>query len=328
MAAACVCVCVVLAGCSSGGRGGGEQRSAAVAAPVEPAQASIDQARDLRAAGREDEALALLSRAIELNPTLTVAHLEVAEIQEEKGDFTAAERSYSTAAVQQPANFDAQYGHGRVLQALNRLAESVRAYLRALALRPDHFEANLNLAMAYIDLDGPAQALPYAQRAVQLNPADGTAHANLGAIYSSLGRHREAVEEYQQAAELMPLTPALLLNWASALGKLERYEEMVNILDASLGLEPSAQAYERLGFAQFKLRRYEPAMAAFRRAIEVDPNHYPALNGLGVCLLNRYILSNKQDVEAHNEGMDYLKRSLRSNQRQPRIVELVSRYER
>lgn len=288
----------------------------------------VEQARELKSQGREDEALALLTRAIEQNPTLTVAHLEMADIFERTGDYEGAERSFATAATQQPTNFDAQFGHGRVLQSLNRVAESVRAYLRALSIRPDHFEANLNLATAYITLEGPTQALPYAQRAVQLQPDNGPAHANLGAVYSALGRHREAVEHYQSAAELMQLTPALLLNMAESLGKLERYDEMINTLDAANRVGPSAQAYERIGFARFKLRQYDAAIASFREALALDPEHFPALNGLGVCLLNQYIVSGKTNVAAHDESMSNFKRSLRINQRQPRIVELIARYER
>lgn len=288
----------------------------------------VQQARDLKTQGRDDEALALLSRAIEQNPTLTVAHLEMADIFEKTGDYEAAEKSFATAANQQPSNFDAQFGHGRVLQSLNRISEAVRAYLRALSIRPDNFEANLNLATAYITLEGPAQALPYAQRAIQLNPSNGPAQANLGAVYSALGRHREAVDHYQAASELMQLTPALLLNMAESLGKLERYDEMVNTLDVANRVQPTAQAFERVGFARFKLKQFEPAMASFRQALALDPDHFPALNGLGVCLLNQYILSGKTNVAAHDEAMSNLKRSLRINQRQPRIVELIARYER
>lgn len=288
----------------------------------------VDQAKGLRGEGREDEALALLTRAIELNPTLTVAHLEIGDIFEERGDYESAEQAYGTAATQQPTNFDAQFGHGRVLQLLNRVAEAVRAYLRALAIRPDNFDANLALASAYLQIDGPAQALPYAQRSVQLNPSSGAAHANLGSVYQALSRHREAVEQYQAAAELMELTPALLLNMAASLGKIERYEEMINTLDAAQRIEPSAVISERIGFAQFKLRRFDEAMAAFTRAVEIDPNHFPAHNGLGVCYLNQYILSGKADPDAHDRAIRSLKQSLRINSRQPRIVDLVARYER
>lgn len=301
-------------------------RPTAAADPV--ADQYVVQAKDLRTAGRDDEALALLTRAIEANPTLTVAHLEAAEIYEEKGDFVAAERAFGAAADQQPSNFGAQFGHGRSLHLLNRIAEAVRAYLRALAVQPNNFDANLALATAYLQIDGPSQALPYAQRAVQINPSNGPAHANLGSVYSQLGRHRDAVEQYQAAAELMELSPLLLLNLAESLGKIERYEEMINTLDLANRLQPSAAAWERIGFAQFKLKRFEPSMEAFRQAIAVDDSHYPALNGLGVCLLNQYLLSNKSDAAALSESMSNFRKSLRINNRQPRIVDLIARYER
>lgn len=288
----------------------------------------VAQAKDLRAAGRDDEALALLTRAIEANPTLTVAHLEMGEIFEQKGDYVSAERSYGNAAQRQPSNFDAQFGHGRSLHLLNRIAEAIRAYLRALTIQPDNFDANLALATAYIQIDGPSQALPYAQRAVQLNPSSGPARANLGSVYSQLGRHREAVDQYQAAAELMELSPSLLLNLAEALGKIERYEEMINTLEFANRMQPSAAAWERIGFAQFKLKRYDQSVNAFRQSVALDETHYPALNGLGVCLLNTYLLSDKKDAAALSESMSFFKRSLRINNRQPRIVDLVARYER
>ncbi|MBL8746623.1 MAG: tetratricopeptide repeat protein [Phycisphaerae bacterium] len=323
-----LCVLVMLTGCRSGSRSGSGpsgQRGAAADANTE---AYVAQAKELRTAGRDDEALALLTRAIEANPTLTVAHLEAAEIYETKGDFEAAEKSFGTAARQDPSNFSAQFGHGRSLHLLNRIAEAVRSYLMALAIQPNNFDANLALATAYLQIDGPSQALPYAQRSVQINPSSGPARANLGSVYSQLGRHRDAVEQYQAAAELMELSPSLLMNLAESLGKIERYDEMVNTLDLANRLQPSAAAWERIGFANFKMKRFDESMAAFRQAIALDGSHYPALNGLGVCLLNQYLLSNKKDAEALSESMSHFRKSLRINNRQPRIVDLVARYER
>ncbi len=324
---ALVALCALPA-CRTGSRTRGPTPDRRAEPPNPQAQQYVEQALELKDEGRADEALALLTRAIEANPTLTTAHLEAAQIYEDRGDYEAAERSFGTASRQQPSNFAAQFGHGRSLHLLNRIAEAVRAYLRALAIQPENFDANLALATAYLQIDGPSQALPYAQRAVQLNPSNGPARANLGSVYSQLSRYREAVEQYQAASELMELSPSLLLNLAEALGKIERYQEMINTLDLANRLQPSAGAWERIGFANFKLKHFDQSMDAFRNAIALDDAHYPALNGLGVCLLNQYLLSNKQDAAALTESMSYLKKSLRINNRQPRIVDLIARYER
>jgi tetratricopeptide (TPR) repeat protein len=277
-------------------------------------------------AGNDDEALRLLAAAIEDNPTLTVAHMKMADIYRLRGDYDKAEQAYANAAQLEPRNFDAQYYHGLTLHFLNRLAEAIRVYLKALAIRPDDFNANLNIATAYFQLGESREALDYAENAVRIDPASGPARANLGAVYAALGRYDDAVRQYQSASELMTLSPELLLNLAESLGKTGRYQEMEITLQAVVDMQETAAAWERIGYARFKQRNYPGAIEAFRKAIDLDPRHYPALNGLGVCLLNRYLTSDREDVAARDEALRLLRQSLRINNRQPQIIDLVSRF--
>lgn len=290
------------------------------------AQDAAANATRLRSEGVTNEALAEFERAIAINPELTIAYIGAAEIHTQQGNFEVAEQRFRRATEIEPANFDAQFGHGLVLQLLDRVADSIRAYLRALAIRPNDFEANLNVATAYMQVDEPRQARPYAERAVRLDPQSGRARANLGAVYGALELHDAAVIEYQQAAELMELSPELLLNMADSLGKVNRHAEMAATLEQLIRIEASTVAYERLGSALFRLKNYERALAAFRRATEMDPNHYPAWNGVGVCLLNQYLWSERQDEQARRGAMEALRRSLQIKTNQPRIIELVRRY--
>jgi Flp pilus assembly protein TadD len=161
---------------------------------------------------------------------------------------------------------------------------------------------------------------------VRINPGDGPAHVNLGAAYANAGRHGEAIEEYEAAAELMPLTPELLLNLSESLGKVGRYAEMAGTISEVIRDQPSALAYERLGSAQFRMGSYDDALASFRSSADVDENHYPAWNGIGVCLLNRYVWSEKSDLVALDEARNALRRSLQIERNQPRIAELLTRY--
>lgn len=299
--------------------------------PAGPAMSAAEQAmaagNSLAQAGKLAEARAEFERAIAINPTLTVAYLGAGDIDRRQGDYKSAEKRYSKAAELEPSNFDAQYLHGLSLQMLNRLSEAVRAYLRALTIRPDDPTANLNLATAYLQMNEAGQALPYAQRAVKFDPNNPAARTNLGAIYASLGRHADAVTEYQQASELTKLSGPLLLNLADSLGKTGRLEEMANTLRQLVEIEPSAPAFERLGSALFRLRYYDDALVAFRAAVEIDQSYYSALNGIGVCRLNQYVWSGQKDKAALDEALRVLKRSLQIEPRQPKIVDLVSRYQ-
>lgn len=293
---------------------------------AERASASIERARQLAEVGVTTEALEEFERAIQFNPTLTVAYLGAAEIYRQQGDYNLAEQRARRAAELSPQLYEAHYAHGLALQLLSRIGEAIRAYLRALAIDADSFDANLNLATAYLQINEPLQARPFAERAVELNVESGPARANLGAVYAALGEHDRAVLEYQQAAELMDLSPQLLLNLADSLGMIDRHAEMAVTLEQLIRIEPGAVAYERLGSARFRLREYPGALDAFRRAAGIDPAHFPAWNGIGVCLLNEYLWSDRTDVEARREALDVLRRSLRLKPNQPQIIELVRRY--
>jgi tetratricopeptide (TPR) repeat protein len=290
------------------------------------AQQAVARAELLNEQGLDMVALAEFERAIAINPRMTNAYMGMADIHQRQGNFQQAEVSYRRAAEIEPANFTAHYGQGLMLQLLDRVSEAVRAYLRALQLRPTDFDANLNLATAYLQLGEPSAGLIYGQRAVNLRPDEGPARVNLGAIYAALGDHESAVIEYQQAAELIDLSPELLLNLANSLGQIGRFAEMQNTLEQLIRIEPSAVAFERLAAAHFRQGRFDDALSNFRRALEIDPNHYPALNGVGVTLLNRYLMSNRQDLEARAEALRALRRSLQIERRQPVVVDLVSRY--
>lgn len=302
--------------------------------------ADIREAQQLAEAGLTDAALDLLTRAIERNPTLTTAHLTMGQIYERRSDFNSAERAYGEAARVEPTNFDAQYKHGFSLHMLNRLTDAVRAYLRALAIRPDDFEANLNIATAYLELGEPRQAFAFADKAATIQPRSGPARANLGAAIAELAeqqtrqgdrgeaerQYREAIREFEAAAEFMEPTPELLLNLANALGKVDRYAEMQATLERLVQAQPTAAAWERLGFARFRQNDLAGAERAFASALDLDPRHYPAINGLAVCYLNTWHASNFSNTQARADALDLLRDSLRVQPNQPRIEELRQRY--
>lgn len=298
------------------------------ASNLSPAERAVVEGERLQDEGRYADALKAFDRAIADNPLLVTAYLGAGDVLRQQGDYVAAERRYARACEIDPRNFDAQYNHALTLQLLNRWPDAVSAYLRALAIRPEDFQANLNVATAYLQVNEPDRALPFAQKAAGVDPASGAARNNLGRIYAALERHGEAIVEYQQAAELMPLTAPLLLNLANSLGKEQRHEEAVNVLNQLIQTEPTPAAYERLGASLFRLRRYDASLAAFRTALEIDANHFPALNGMGVCLLNQFEFSGQTDETARQEAVRALRRSLQLQPNQPAILNLVTRYQR
>lgn len=329
----------MLSGCSSSGgssQSGTVPSSGSVSAADLPdntpktkddvALAALNKAEKLRAEGLQRPALLEFERAIENNPSLPQAYMGAAEIYRKQGDFESAAVRYKQAADLMPQEFEPRYSQGLMLQLLHRVKDAIGAYLKALEIKPNDFDANLNIATAYLELDEPGSALPYAQRAVQIQPKSGPAHANLGSVYAALQRHQEAVNEYRQALELVELSPPLLLNLANSLGKIQRYEEMINTLNQVIKIQPSAAAYERMGYAEFKLYKYDEALKCFRTSVEIDPNYAPGHTGIGICLLNEYVFGKQQNDALRTEAVKHLRTSVQLDPRQTVVIDLINKY--
>ena len=293
---------------------------------MEDAQRYLEMAEGALNTGDKDAALAAFAAAIEENPRIVRAHMGMTEIYKERQQWPQAEVAARRWVELEPRSYDARYTHGYILHQLNRLVEAIREYRQALIIQPNSPEANLNVATAHLQLGQPEEALPFAQRAVDLYPQHGPSRANLGVIYAAVGNHEAAALNYESAMELMEPSPELTLNLVESLRHLQRYPEMVNAVEALIRMQPSPDAYERLGYATFKLRDYDRSESAYRSALQLDPNYYPAMNGLAVNLLNDYIRSERTDGAARQEALNLLRRSLQVSKNQPRIVELLSRY--
>jgi len=295
----------------------------------EPTTEQIDllvEARAAGATGEYEKALALFNDIIAENPTITSAYVGIGDVHMARENYEKAEPAYRRAARLEPGNYQAQFGHGLSLQMLKRFVEAIRAYHRALIIRPDSFQANRNLASTYLELDQPDRALTFAQRAVKLKPDSQSAHTSLGVIHAQLGEHEKAIEQFVTAMELGEPNEHILLNLIESLGNEKRYREAVNAALTLTRIAPSANAYERLGWAHFKVGEYDKSMQAYQKAVDRDPQNWVAWRGLGVNALNDWLRSNRQDSEAGRRARDAFRRSLQINPKQPKVVRVMSNY--
>jgi len=331
--AAAVLLAAGLAGCKGQG-----ERSAGPPGPpgvevIDPDMLAAEQSHTIDAAhaaadaGDYETALAMFREVLAANPTATSAYLGIGDVYMAQQDYAGAEPQYRQAARLEPRNFDAQFGHGRALQLLNRLVEAIKAYHRALVIQPDHPQANLNMATTYLQLGEPHNAVTFAENAVEADRENGSARATLGSVYESVGRYAEAIDQYDAALDLMEPSAPLLMNMINALGQVQRFDEAKNTAEVLVRLDPSAVSYERLGWAHFRLKDYEASMGAYRQAIVIDPAHWPSLNGVGVNAMNAWLLSGRKDEQAAGEAKDALQRSLRANPDQPKVLALLERHQ-
>jgi len=80
-------------------------------------------------------------------------------------------------------------------------------------------------------------------------------------------------------------TPELLTIKGAALVVLGRYEEALQAFDKAIELDPQyADAWNNKGVALYELGRYKEALQAYDKAIELDPYDADAWNDKGTVL--------------------------------------------
>lgn len=147
--------------------------------------------------------------------------------------------------------------------------------------------------------------------------------------YKSEGNQKLAEKNFQEAVNLY--TEAIALNPSNAIYYSNRsaaYSQMGNNQAAyddakeSVGLDSSyAKGYSRLGLAALALKRYDEAIAAYKKAIELDPsnaNVQAALKTAEAELSKSAVSANANEIPSSN-GFDFA--SMMSN---PNFMNMAS----
>jgi tetratricopeptide (TPR) repeat protein len=114
----------------------------------------------------------------------------------EEDDLAAACSAYGKALELDPDLVDAWVNLGRIAHHSGNAKEAVRLYHHALEHSPDDPVIHFNLALALEDARGAGPAASHYERALALDPSFADAHFNLAALCETLGRKTDALRHY------------------------------------------------------------------------------------------------------------------------------------
>jgi tetratricopeptide (TPR) repeat protein len=143
--------------------------------PLAPAPALDDPQRLARAAAyfaegaaldtgdasRDEAAMAAYRQAAALDPTMTAALVNLANIHYARDRAVEAEALYEKALAIEPASFEAQYNLGNVLHDSGRFEGAARCYRGALSIDPAYADAHFYLAVTLEKLGRSVDAKPH-----------------------------------------------------------------------------------------------------------------------------------------------------------------------
>ena len=152
--------------------------------------------------GQPQSAMRFYRRALELDDSLVVGHVNLGKLLFAAERFTEALACFEAATILAPRDPDAWCSRAGTLRELGRLEESVEAAKRALELRPDFPEAAINLGNALLKLDRSEEAFDAYLRASRPGPCLAKALLGQGLTLRNLGRFSEAMSAFDRAAAL------------------------------------------------------------------------------------------------------------------------------
>ncbi|HLK50735.1 MAG TPA: hypothetical protein VKT49_21490 [Bryobacteraceae bacterium] len=147
------------------------------------------------------------SKALELDPTLGEAHLDVAETFLARFDWPNAELEYRKALELSPGDAVAHRYYAFYLEKMGRFSEATGEARRALDLDPISPFVGEGLGEALYYERRYADAAKQYRSVLELDPSFGFALRSLGRLYVRQGRFQDGIEQLLAARKVMEDDP-------------------------------------------------------------------------------------------------------------------------
>ncbi|MFD2237224.1 tetratricopeptide repeat protein [Aureimonas populi] len=201
----------------------------------------------------------------------------LAGIAERASRIDLAISYYEQIPETSPYRRTAELQMGLDLWYADRKEESLKHLERAVAAYPDDLQAHLALSDVLSASKEYARAAEILERALKIAPEDGANNWNIyyqrGIAYERLKEWDKAEPNFRRALELSPNQPQVLnylgYSWVDMNRNLEEGLEMIR---TAVDLRPNdGYIIDSLGWAYYRLERFEEAVEQLERAVLITP---------------------------------------------------------
>ncbi len=230
---------------------------------------------------RWGDAIAQAQQGAFLHPKNPMVQTTVGRIFEASGNLDQAAAAYKRALAADP-----NYGPARVqlVDAQIRRGD-VEALQKLHKEMPNHPEVNLKVGEQLLRKNDFVAAVEPLEKAAAGLPGNANAHAYLGRAYLFTGQRDDALASYRKAVELAPNNLANRSTYGLLLGMNKQYDAGIAELKKVTGSPgyKDSEGFTNLGwiYRNMEPSRPEDAVAAYRKALELDPKNAQAALGLG-----------------------------------------------
>ncbi|NET41067.1 MAG: tetratricopeptide repeat protein [Okeania sp. SIO2B3] len=239
-------------------------------------------------AGRNEVAIQLLDRVINLQPNFSQAYSNLAKLMKKEGRLEEAITHYQKAISLKPNDSSNYSNLGNILKNEGRLEEAITNYQTAISLGQKNSSNYSNLGLIFLEKGEIDAAIINYEKSREINPDSSWTNINLGFAWEKKGDLSKASTYYQQAIEINPNYAEAWCRLGNTLQKQGQVELAIEYCQKSLQLNPDyAEAYHSLGFIFLKLEKLAKSQKYYEQALKLDKNHVNSHFGLANILLKQ-----------------------------------------
>lgn len=234
--------------------------------------------------GNTEVAIEKYRLAIRLNSEYDQAMNNLGNILKEKGQLQEAEQLLLKAVKIRDDFAAAWMNLGIVQAALHKNSSAEISYYTAIKHRRRYPDCYYNLGNLYLEMGKHHLAIQAFKNATQQKPDHVNAWGNMVILMDNLGYTSEA-ERFGREALQYSKDPTLLLNLANILGKQDKFQESEKyFLEAVKGKNDDPRTYANLGVLYHRWGKYDSAVKAYNKALELDSSLTTTRDNLNMVL--------------------------------------------
>jgi putative PEP-CTERM system TPR-repeat lipoprotein len=204
----------------------------------------------------------------------------LAQSQLAAGDKDNAIVSFTKLTALAPQYADAHFQLAKLQIDRKNLSAARSTLVKAVAIKPDFYEALYTLAMLEVDAKRPEEALKIARDAQSRAPKSPAGLILQGDVQMRLGKHAEAAQSFEKALAMADMGPVqiklhqALRRSGQAQAADERLQQWLKAHPRDVG----ARYY--LGEVHMQARNYRQAIDLFKAVVQLAPQNAMAMNNL------------------------------------------------
>ena len=237
----------------------------------------MTQKRWVKLSATRDETVSIQLKSIGLTAHTETEKLDAVALNKkaeglcEKGKYSEAIKLLNKAIDLNPSFSLAYYSRGWVYYQLKKYSEAIRDLDKAIDLKPSRLFAFVMRGETYLNLKQYKRAISDFDKAIELDPGYAVAYSKRGDVYDVyLDQYSRAIQDYNKAIELNPDFAVAYHHRGNAYADLEQYSRAIQDYDKAIGLNPRyVFAYGDRGTAYISWGKLDQGCADWKKACDL-----------------------------------------------------------